>query len=511
MKRANSDQKLAASVAKLAKVEVPSKQNEVTLSEEQKYAINCIRKGENVWIEGPAGVGKSVVLKELSKLFDQDTFKITAPTVIAAANIPNATTIHRLMAIGIFPNAKTQKEFDDILLPVLKREHKKRYAWFNLGPKGCKIIAIDEAWMTTPVCFYVLHRLCQITNNSDKPFGGKQIILFGDPFQLPSVNDNREILDTSQPTVSSMFGLETKNKPNSELPFNRKFFFQTDLFRDSNFHIIRLTQNYRQKNDPTFFSLLQNIRIGNVTDEIDEILRSRVNLNPPDDAPRLFSEKKDAKEYNLNKLTTLPGETRHYDSWTKMVKIDFNRLNPYKPLETVLPEVHHDDEFMNVRREILKSAPIEETLELKVGARVMFTANIAPERGLFNGQLGHIEKIDDKGRVYFGYTFNGQKNVEKVQIHFWEKRYKPGVECRVYALPLINAWAVTFYKVQSATLDAVVIDTSSFNQYGMIYVGISRVRNIKDFYFLNYHRSCIKVHPDILKFYREHPVLCQAV
>ena len=200
------------------------------LAQEQENALQEMLSGKNVFLTGEAGTGKSTIVKEFKRRINKNCV-FRAPTGIAAVNI-GGSTIHSFMCFAPGP-------MNEETIGTVSNKHRKALI------RNAEIIVIDEIYMVRGDLFWAIdHRLRQIATNGDKkkPFGGKQIILVGDFFQLPPVVKSEE---------EERVLIET---------FGGIFAFQTKTWDMANFKCCCLKTIHRQSNDALFLSILNHIR-----------------------------------------------------------------------------------------------------------------------------------------------------------------------------------------------------------------------------------------------------------
>jgi ATP-dependent DNA helicase PIF1 len=267
---------------------------------------------------------------------------------------------------------------------------------------------------------------------------------------------------------------------------------------------VELTHIYRQ-NDPVYIDLLQSIRVGNITEEQIELLRSKVSTTEPDleqtggvVPPKLYSIKRQVDTYNYMTFANLEGEVREYTyealsnltSWndtgvplSREVLAECMRLSP----------AAKEYEIGN----ILSLANCREKISLKVGCVVMLTMNLDLENGLCNGSQGVVMAFAENG--YPVVKFKTCTHV--VAPIVWQSVNYPTLGIRM--MPLILSWAVTIHKIQGTTLENAVMDLgNTVFEYGQMYVALSRVKSLDGLFLEGFNPKRIKANPKVLEFYR---------
>lgn len=418
---------------------------EIVLGEEQQKAFNKIENTyDNYIITGKAGSGKSELLKYLVK----NTFKkniVLAPTGISAMNV-GGSTIHSLFHLSW--GIQEEKEIND-----------NWYEHSNEVLKAVDMIIIDEVFMVRPDIFEAMSLILQNIRKCYLPFGGVQVVAFGDPYQLPPI-----LGDKDGDTAKYIHHI-----------YNGNFFINCPSFKDGEFKICELTHVFRQ-NDEKFINLLNQIREGKFTSETLEELNKRVKepLNT-DNIIYLTTTRRKADEKNETELMKLDGEE-------------------YKYTATVSGNI--DKSYY----------PTDYEITLKKGAHIIMVSNDKDGRWV-NGTPGIISNLTSNSVdvIIDGVTYN-------IVPRIWEKKkYRYDVEKdeliqdidgTFKQLPLKLAWAMTVHKAQGKTCDSVMLDlgNGAFD-YGQVYVALSRCKTLEKLYLKKaIMPKDIKVHPEINKF-----------
>ncbi len=436
------------------------------LDDEQHRAYDLMHNtNQNLFITGKAGTGKSALLKVFDCETEKSILKL-APTGIAAINI-GGVTIHS--AFGF--NNLVKLNYDEITHKTLKLSGDKRIVL-----QGAKTIVIDEISMVRADILEKIDRILKIICNSSKPFGGKQMIFFGDLFQLPPIA-----------------------KKDVRLYLNDKFggihFFNSMAYKQGNFTFIELTVNHRQQGDDAFFEILNNIREGTVTDEQLELLNSRTHYDSTEliSVPRLFSKKDMVQYYNESRMEESPG--RAYRSIARVIYPENGRY----------PIMGEDEKGREIKFDFEANFPVSQELRIKKGVLVMFVKNNGDKYA--NGTLGIVTEIYD-GRILVAVN-KEVIEVTPTQFECLEARYKNDkivyeVVCRIEQYPIILAYAMTIHKAQGQTYGRMACDISECFAPGQAYVALSRVKKISGLYLLSkIYRSQIQVDTAVNEFYNE--------
>lgn len=428
------------------------------LSKEQKDVFHTIfDKRENVFTTGPGGVGKSFLLKAVVKEFEKrdQLVGVSATTGIAAAQI-GGSTIHSIARIG-----RGEGDLKDLLKKVKKDKKAKSY-WSKLDA-----LIIDEISMLSGDLFEKLDRVIQYLRSNVSPFGGIQLIIFGDFYQLPPVE------------AKYVDGKRTE----------RKFCFETKTWANTINSIHVLTKSFRQK-DPAFFELLSRIRVQKHTRDDLAVLRGRigVTLDTGDVKPtKLYSRNDQVDEMNRKELMKIPSKEYVYIA-KKEIRSELNPGLKKKLLE-----------------DLGKRFIVEETLTLKKGAQVMLLKNLDVEEELANGSRGIIVNFktlyENSTTLYPVVQFtNGKSRLIIPTVWSTEGDFKDWVGT-VSQVPLKLAWAHTIHKAQGLTIDAVEIDLSNIFDPGQGYVALSRCKSLENTKIINMNDRCFTAHQTVLKYY----------
>ncbi|WP_298445623.1 PIF1 family ATP-dependent DNA helicase, partial [Ferrimicrobium sp.] len=360
----------------------------------QAQALARLMKGDSVFLTGPPGAGKSYVLREFVRLARRrgTAVAVTASTGIAATQI-GGVTIHSWSGIGVrdhlTPNDLANLSSKDRLV--------RRYLTTD-------ILIIDEISMLSGTFLTMLDQLVRTMRGTDEPFGGLQIVLVGDMFQLPPINRGSTEID---------------------------FAFQSNAWRDLDPLPCYLTEQHRQSGDE-LSEVLRAMRDASISQQHLAILNSRVGVRPTDDhePTQLYSHNVDVDSMNTKRLARITGEARTYV------------MELRGPPAIVEP----------MRRGIL--APDE--LTLKVDAEVMFVANDQNLR-YANGSLARVVDLSEPWPVVELAVTSRRMSVEP---HSWVLEEDGSKRAEIRQLPLRLAWAITIHKSQGMSLDAAEIDLS---------------------------------------------------
>ena len=385
---------------------------------------------------GPPGAGKTYVLNEFIRRARRrgQALAVTASTGIAATHI-GGTTIHSWSGLGIRDQLTA---YDRDWLKANDRL-KKRY-------NSVDILIIDEISMLHGARLDMVNEACKLLRDSDEPFGGLQVILVGDLFQLPPVNRAGQMVD---------------------------FAHRSAAWHELSPKICYITEQHRQQQDD-LLSLLEAMRDGEVSETYVETLLSRVGQHPEDGAvvTKLFTHNVDVEALNQRHLKALPTGSRKFEM---VMKGNATKIE-----------------------QLVKSVLAPEILELKTGAEVMFVSNNFAA-GYVNGTRGQVVDFNESNPIVR--LMNGKLiTVEPISWSLTEDGRK---RAEVLQLPLRLAWAITIHKSQGMSLDAAEIDLTKSFTPGMGYVALSRVRSMDGIFLTGVNQMALQLHPDIYDFDRE--------
>ncbi len=422
----------------------------------QDQALKILKSGANVFLSGSPGSGKTHTINEYVAYLRGSGIEpaITASTGIAATHV-GGMTIHSWSGIGIKPSLN-QYDIDRISTTEYVA---KRILRTN-------VLIIDEVSMLGPDVLVSVDSICRAVKSKDEPFGGMQVILVGDFFQLPPIV-------TAIENIKDEFNQETLYSDAGDLVDEPKnmFAFSSRAWRDANLVVCYLTEQYRQ-DDEDFLSVLSAIRSDDFgEDHLRHIQNRKVDAkNFPENAPRLFSHNANVDMLNDSTLAKLAGGARSY----QMLSSGKESLVSSLKKGCLSPEV----------------------LNLKVGAQVMFTKN-NPREKFVNGTLGEVAGFDKTSGFPIVKTRNNL-NIE-VKPMDWSVEENGKIRASITQLPLRLAWAITVHKSQGMSLDEAVIDLARVFEYGQGYVALSRVRRLSGLYIIGWNRKAFEVHPLVLE------------
>lgn len=451
------------------------------LSPEQKYTYQKFTKGENIFITGPGGTGKTRLIKHLinySKSIGKQ-IDVCALTGCAAILLNcNATTIHSWSGIKLAKGTKTA-----IISAVLRNK-------FALNTwKKSKGIILDEVSMLSQKIFEILEELGRIIKKSSLPFGGMQVVFSGDFFQLPPIGTDGEP--------------ETENFCFESPIWNR-------VFKKEN--MIELKTMFRQK-DPQYIEILKQIRVGNLSEENKKILQTYVQRNYEPEKhngctpTKLFSIRSKV-DYINNMMFSKIDEPEFVFEITRNNN-NRNYLESLKPIES---EIMYKCSQMNIKdieyetESLINNTPSSKILRLKKGAVVMCIVNLDMQQSICNGSQGIVIDIIQKENKSIPIVRFSNGVVKPIEPYHWQSENYPTIS--IGQIPLCLAWAMTIHKIQGSTLSIAEMDIGqSIFEYGQTYVALSRIQSLEGLYLSAFHADKIKANPKVIDFYNSIPEL----
>ncbi len=393
---------------------------------EQQLAREFLQETDcNIFLTGKAGTGKTTFLSTLQRELDK-RMVITAPTGVAAINA-GGVTLHSFFQRPLGPYVPGS---------IAEERHNIRREKVNIM-RNLDLLVIDEISMVRADLLDSIDGVLRRYRRNQLPFGGVQLLMIGDIYQLPPVVGERDWQILRE-------------------HYTTPYFFSSQALRSSEMLTIEFTRIFRQKDD-RFISLLNRVRENRVDDADLQLLNSRYRSQPEiDGAITLCSHNSMAEGINEKRLTALVGRSRSYSA----------------EVSGEFPE---------------STWPTAETLHLKVGAQVMFVRNDTSQEKLFyNGKIGQVVWLDSDSVGVFCEEDNRKIEVkaarwENVEYALNEQTMELDRNAigNFRQLPLKLAWAITIHKSQGLTFDQVVIDAQAAFAHGQTYVALSRCRSLE--------------------------------
>lgn len=399
---------------------------------QQSTALNILKSGKNVFLTWQAGSGKTYVINQyVDRLWACGIqVAITASTGIAATHI-GGVTIHSWSGIGI----KDSLSQHDLELIAQKEHIYKNITWVS-------VLIIDEVSMLSATTLDMVSKICQHIRQDYRAFGGLQVILVGDFFQLPPVTRS----------------------------WAKSFAFAAKSWKESDLSICYLTTQHRQ-DDQDFTTILNALRTWVVSDDIISQLNARIGQWITHKDPiKLYTHNIDVDRINMEELETLDTDEVSYEMKAsgdpRVVKTLKNNISPF------------------------------DILTLKIGAKVIFVKN-NPVKWYMNGTTWVVTGYRGKER-YPIVQVSDRVNI-RVEPDTWSIEDAREIVASVTQIPLKLAWAITVHKSQGMTLDAAEVDLSKSFEAGQAYVALSRVRSLDGLSLLWLNTQWLWAHPLVLR------------
>lgn len=496
------------------------------LCEEQSKLVQLVLSGVNVFYTGGAGTGKSTVLRAIVKALQERRrhVHVVTPTGISALNVGGSTYF---TYAGWNPSVM-KKPIKDIETMAMSKERRLRI-------QSTDVLIIDEISMLESNQFRRLDRACRAAHRREKEvFGGIQIVVTGDFYQLPPVKPFQTCFGCGVELKTRAFcpsceagrgtdiylppslrprkgcfacGVELRKRMDcpecgDTVDHDDQWAFRSDTWSECDFHCISLSHIHRQS-DPIFIDILNALRVG---EKLDAHQLSLLSDRESDvgDAIELSPVRREVDQRNLEGFQAIHGAVRAYRCQ------DFVSIQPQHPHLAQKAEFDADGDRVGCQEHRFPAL-----LEAKFGMPVILLANIDPDLGLVNGSQGRIVGFSPHGplmtarqrRLAESGNFS---RFEEHEIASWVQkqprdfplpvvRFENNVQRVVYPvcqdtelgdpppfsvvartqMPLLPAWAITIHKSQGMTLEKAIVNLESIFEPQMAYVALSRVRNLK--------------------------------
>jgi len=436
----------------------------ITLSSEQQCAFDKYQNGENIFLTGPGGAGKSVLIREIfyDAIRNKKKIGVCALTGCAAVLLKcRARTIHSWGGLG-----RCAGSSEEIIKRIKENKFKKRN-WMQ-----CDVLVIDEISMMSKKIFEVCDGIAKAIRGNQLPFGGIQVIFSGDFFQLPPVGE-RDDPETSQ------------------------FCFESELWENTfQGNNILLKKLFRQDGDEKYGEILNQVRKGKLKKSAHDILTQQVTKTLSTECDvrptKLFPRKVDVDRVNKEEMDKIDGESYIYA---------FERVRDLVP--TSRGRVYSSQELEYEFDYLRSSIPGEPEVLLRVGAQVMCVANIEDTTlgyTLCNGSQGKVVGFSEKQMPIV--KFNGIAHPITMGHHTWVSETIPSIGIK--HVPLMLAWAMTIHKSQGTTLEIAEIDVGDgVFECGQTYVALSRVKSLDGLYLKNFNYQKVYTNKKVKSFYND--------
>lgn len=396
----------------------------------QEFALALLKSGKNVFLTGAAGTGKTYVLNQYIEYLKSRKVPvaITASTGIAATHI-NGMTIHAWAGIGVKESINSKH---------LKTLSTRKYLVKKM--EKVEVLIIDEISMLHRKQLEMVSQVLQYFKMNQLPFGGIQLVVCGDFFQLPPVGNEQS---------------------------KDKFAFMSPTWVQSELNICYLKEQHRQQED-ALNDILNQLKSGSLTKQSIEKLSAAVH-NQPDiqfEPTKLFTHNFDVDQMNKSELNKLNSKSKFFEA-----------------------ELSGNEKLIS---SLKNSVLATESMELKEGAKVMFVRN-NPEKGVVNGSLGELVDFDEEG---FPMVRLLDDRIVIAEPEEWKIQDESGkVLASFKQVPLRLAWAITVHKSQGMTLDAAEIDLSNTFERGQGYVALSRLKKLENLKLIGFNQTALELDP----------------
>ena len=429
------------------------------LSKEQLFAYDKWRNGENLFITGPGGCGKTHLIRYIYDTHLRHTM-VCAMTGCAAVLLDcNASTLHSWSGIRL------GKESMETLLERIKKKPHIKKRWTKT-----ECLIVDEISMLSKTMFETLDYLARhLRKCPHKPFGGMQILFSGDFYQLPPVNETEFCFES---TLWNQLFAKT-----CQLEFKTIF---------------------RQK-ECEFQDILNQIRKGSIDKKGVATLQKYMNrVKRKDVEPtKLYPIRYKVDRMNEIMFDNVKEDEIQFPMMIRKNMSVYIENNKDIPLEVLRKCRKLSEKQIEYEIENLKSSNNVTPISLKKGTFVMCTKNLNVEEGICNGSQGIITHFED-GRPCVKFL-NGVEL--QIPIQYYQSEDYPTITIGQY--PLIYAWATTIHKIQGSTLDCAEIDIgNNIFTHGQSYVALSRLKSFDGLFLKNFSKESIYAHPRVIEFYR---------
>jgi ATP-dependent DNA helicase PIF1 len=462
----------------------------------QKIAFAKVKAGDSIFITGSAGTGKSYLLKKIVEEWTRadKNFAVTATTGIAALGI-GGRTFHSFAWLTV------DDDDESVTASDIYNRLKKKPSLFKFYTRimcALECLIIDEVSMMNADLLKKTSDVFKLIRSNGRPFGGIQIVMGGDFFQLP--------------TVSS----------------KTKFLFQSPFFYECIQDMVILDQVFRQ-NDASFVALLGRMRTASLNADDIAVLTARVNADITKfgiEPTQLYSTNKDVDRINQDKLSQIKSPDVSFERFTGITSKDMTPESRKNNLEKFERDIGH-----SAPKQILLRGPPDSASGPEIGAQIMLTFNLNQEQGLVNGSRGviigfrephedlkaHPKSVLETDNEILNVAYirglkmplvrflvNGSPLETLVPYVKITRKITDSKKSWAYAwfMPLKLAWATTVHKSQGQSLDCVRanLDSTIFEE-GQAYVAVSRARTLDGLTLTAFDPKIVKANSQVIEFY----------
>lgn len=415
----------------------------VSLTESQQEAIDYMEKQYNVCITGPAGTGKTEIIRKFVLLCKSKEINLAiTSTTGSSALLIGGTTLHSYLGIG-YGSASVESLTSKIL----------SYKWLRQRWNSLDCLIIDEISMLHPDLFDKLEEIARIVRANNRPFGGIQLILSGDFCQLPAVGCD-------------------------------KMCFESVSWNRCIKKVIHLKEIIRQQ-DPIFIEVLQKIRLGIIDRQVKDVIKSRVDVKLTNEhriiPTRLYCKNINVDMINDQELEKLINQGK--ESYTYEMEFFFDKI-------TIQSKE-------SIKERFIKNCTAKQHLQIVEDSQVILLRNLDLQNGLANGSRGIVTGfVNGFPNVKF---LSGIERI--IDWYVWEVEENDRLVMSARQLPIKIAYAISIHSSQGMTLDYVSIDLSDVFEHGQAYTGLSRVKTLNGLCVERVHFLRLKAHPKAIEFY----------
>ena len=450
-----------------------------TLSPEQSHAFELFKQGKNIFVSGPGGTGKTLLIKHIVKycINQKIKYQVCALTGCAALLLNcNARTIHSWGGIKLAAGDPNK-----VIESVIKRNRVVKL-W-----RTVRVLIIDEVSMMSKKIFEIIHEIACRARINRAPFGGIQVLFSGDFFQLPPI-------ETFGEPDTAAFCFESPEW-NQVFPLNQHVLLKT-MFRQT---------------DPVYRQILNEIRVGELSEEKIKILRECIGRKIDQERhagcvpPKLFAIRAKVDLVNTNMFSKIKEPEHVYEYKKKTDCFTYIETESNIPSELLkkCAELSEPETEYEIQQ-LISGTQCSPILRLKKGASVMCTVNLDLENGICNGSQGIVEDMTEIGGMILPLVRFSNGITRTIHFHWKQSEEYPRIA--IGFIPLCLSWAMTIHKIQGATLKMAEMDIgSSIFEYGQTYVALSRVESLDGLYLSSFDPIKIRSHPKVVEFYQSIP------